>query len=155
MTDLLVPLQHLSKPEVPQGFWIGRPLPHQAPIVLRFVEDSFGEAWAAETQTAFSSVPPTVLVAVEERTGIIAGFCCWDCTARGFLGPVGVGRGFRKQGVGEALVLDVLCRMREAGYGYAVIGGVGPSEFFRRICDARVIRGSDPGIYGNPISNGS
>ena len=152
MTDLLVPLYDLEKAEVPEGFWVGRPLPHQAPVVIRFVEDTFGEAWAAETETAFSSVPPTVTVAVEEKTGNVVGFCCWDCTARGFLGPVGVERRFRKQGVGEALVLDALRRMREAGYGYAVIGGVGPVSFFSSVCDAREIEGSDPGIYGNPIA---
>ncbi|HEV7291263.1 MAG TPA: GNAT family N-acetyltransferase, partial [Devosia sp.] len=36
---------------------------------------------------------------------------------------------------------------REAGYGYAVIGGAGPVEFYQKRLDAMVIPNSVPGIY--------
>jgi hypothetical protein len=37
--------------------------------------------------------------------------------------------------------------MRDEGYAYAVIGGVGPAEYYRRAIGATVIEGSTPGIY--------
>jgi GNAT superfamily N-acetyltransferase len=152
LPDLLVPL-HSGLPACQKivGIWIGRPLAHQAPLVLAFVSGEFGSGWEAEARTAFASVSPTLLVAVSEGSGAILGFCCWDCTARGFLGPVGVSEASRGSGTGRALVVSVLQSMRESGYGYAVIGDAGPLGFFRKCCDARLIEGSDPGIYGNPI----
>ena len=152
MSDLLVPLYALPPVQEQDSLWVGKPLPHQSPGVLSFVEESFSIGWKAEAAAAFGSVPPTIVVAVDVPSGRLAGFCCWDCTAKGFLGPIGVQREFRGKNVGKAVVLSVLHSMREAGYGYAVIGDAGPVEFFRKICDARVIEGSSPGIYGNPLS---
>jgi hypothetical protein len=37
--------------------------------------------------------------------------------------------------------------MREMGYGYAIIGGVGPAEFYEKVCGATVISGSEVGVY--------
>jgi hypothetical protein len=39
--------------------------------------------------------------------------------------------------------------MREMGYAYAVIGGVGPAEYYEKVCDAFVIPGSEVGVYGS------
>lgn len=151
MPDLLAPLFSLAPLPVTEGLWVGRPLPHQSEKVLDFIGETFGSSWKAEASSAFGSVPPRIKVAVDQASGSMLGFCCWDCTALGFLGPIGVSEGARGRGVGKALVLSVLHSMREAGYAYAVIGGAGPVDFFRSICDARLIEGSDPGIYGNPI----
>lgn len=41
--------------------------------------------------------------------------------------------------------------MREQGYAYAIIGGVGPVEFYAKTVGAVVIEGSDPGIYRGMI----
>ncbi|MEX0750197.1 MAG: hypothetical protein WD359_05250 [Dehalococcoidia bacterium] len=38
--------------------------------------------------------------------------------------------------------------MWELGYAYAIIGGVGPAEFYAKVCGATVIENSDPGVYG-------
>jgi GNAT superfamily N-acetyltransferase len=152
LPDLLVPLYgDLPAHGVPGGVWIGRPLAHQAPAVLSFVARTFGTGWEAEARTAFSGVPATLQVAVDTASGEVIGFCCWDCTARGFLGPVGVSGAHRGSGTGRALVTATLRSMREAGYAYAIVGAAGPVEFFRRCCGATVIEGSDPGLYGNPI----
>jgi GNAT superfamily N-acetyltransferase len=53
----------------------------------------------------------------------------------------------RGQGIGEALLAATLTGMREAGYGYAVIGDPGPLEFYKKRLDALEIPRSDPGIY--------
>jgi len=152
LSDLLVPLYDLPDAKEQDGLWVGKPLSHQAPSVLSFIQDNFSSGWKAEAGTAFGSVPPTIIVAVDKASGSLAGFCCWDCTARGFLGPIGVHDDFRGKGVGNSVVIAVLHSMREVGYGYAVIGDAGPVEFFQRICDARVIEGSTPGIYNNPLT---
>jgi hypothetical protein len=39
--------------------------------------------------------------------------------------------------------------MREMGYGYAIIGGVGPAAFYEKVCGATVIEGSDVSVYGD------
>jgi len=152
LPDLLVPLYDLPAATEQAALWVGKPLPHQSPSVLSFIQDNFSSGWKAEAGAAFGSVPPTIIVAADNATGELAGFCCWDCTAKGFLGPIGVHDDFRGKGVGKAVVIAALHSMKEAGYGYAVIGAAGPVEFFRKICDARVIEGSTPGIYGNPIT---
>jgi len=38
--------------------------------------------------------------------------------------------------------------MREMGYAYAVIGGVGPAAFYEKVCGAFLIPGSEIGVYG-------
>ena len=37
--------------------------------------------------------------------------------------------------------------MRDEGHAYAIIGGVGPKDFYSRVVGAIEIPGSDPGIY--------
>ena len=37
--------------------------------------------------------------------------------------------------------------MLEMGYAYAVIGGVGPAQFYEKVCGAFVIPGSEVGVY--------
>lgn len=44
-----------------------------------------------------------------------------------------------------------LTAMRDAGYGYAIIGGVGPAEFYRRTVGAIEIPDSNPGIYAEML----
>ena len=151
MSDLLVPLYGLPPVDDQEGLWVGKPLSHQSPGVLSFIEGNFIGVRIKTAEEAFGSVPPTIFTAVDIPSGRLAGFCSWDCTAKGFLGPIGVHSDFRGRNVGKAVVLSALHSMREAGYGYAVIGDAGPVEFFKKICDARVIEGSNPGIYGNPL----
>jgi predicted N-acetyltransferase YhbS len=53
----------------------------------------------------------------------------------------------RKLGLGKALLMRSLEALRESGYAYAIIGGVGPKEFYEKNCGAIEIPGSDPGTY--------
>ena len=69
------------------------------------------------------------------------------CHRAGLFGPTRVLDSEQGHGVGTALLLRCLTAMREYGYGYAIIGSVGPVEFYQKTCNATVIPDSDPGIY--------
>jgi len=45
--------------------------------------------------------------------------------------------------------------MRDDGYAYAIIGGVGPAEYYSKTVGATVIAGSSPGIYDFGLHRGS
>ena len=64
-----------------------------------------------------------------------------------FFGPTGVDPNERKHGIGKALLFNCLEAMKQQGYGYAIIGGVGPAEFYTKAAGAIPIEGSEPGVY--------
>ena len=43
--------------------------------------------------------------------------------------------------------------MNEMGYAYAIIGGVVPAKFYEKTYNAKIIEGSDPGIYKGILSD--
>ena len=77
----------------------------------------------------------------------IVGFACVEATARGFFGPTGVDPAQQKKGIGAALLLAALHGLHEMGYGYGIIGGAGPVEFYVKAVNAIPIPDSTPGIY--------
>ena len=107
----------------------------------------------AEVETAFAQVPVTLFIAVRDDT--ILGFACYDVTCRNFFGPEGVAASERGRGIGRALLLSALHAQRALGYAYAIIGGVGPAEFYAKTVGAIAIPGSTPGIYGGMLKQGS
>jgi predicted N-acetyltransferase YhbS len=84
-------------------------------------------------------------VAVKNKK--LIGFSCYDATALGYFGPTGVEGKHRGNGVGTALLLASLLDMKLKGYGYAIIGGVGPSEYYKKAVNAVDIPDSHPGIW--------
>ena len=114
----------------------------------RFVREHFGEGWASEADFAFASGHPiTGFVAVKD--GSVVGFAVYETSRRGFFGPTGVREDMRKRGIGASLLFRCLEGMREMGYAYAIIGGVGPAEFYEKACGARIIEGSERSVYGD------
>ena len=53
----------------------------------------------------------------------------------------------RGKGIGKALLLCCLHSMREMGYGYAIIGSIGPQAYYEKCVGAMLIPDSTPGIY--------
>jgi GNAT superfamily N-acetyltransferase len=151
MADMLVRLYALPDPAAAiaraerSGVRIRRALHRERPGLVAFVRAAFGEGWVAECLAAFDREPIGCFVAV--RGDAIRGFACHDVTRRNFFGPAGVAPDDRGQGTGAALTLAALAAMREAGYAYAIIGGVGPAAFYARVAGAVPIEGSTPGIY--------
>ncbi len=108
---------------------------------------TFSEKWQSEVEVALTRQPVSCFIATRDKQ--ILGFACFETTHRGFFGPTGVAEDARGLGLGKALLIKSLEALRETGYAYAVIGGVGPREFYVKACGALEIPGSDPGTYGD------
>ncbi|MFM8347418.1 MAG: GNAT family N-acetyltransferase [Bacteroidota bacterium] len=156
MQDMLVrlydlpDLSGLKKSCETDGFTFRRPLAAEKSIVLAWVEKRFGSGWASETDVAFSYQPISCFIALKD--GNIAGFAVYDAAYRNFFGPTGVEENLRGNGLGKILLMECLLAMRAQGYAYAIIGGVGPAEFYAKAVRAELIRGSTPGIYQGIMS---
>jgi GNAT superfamily N-acetyltransferase len=127
------------------GITTRRALAPEKHTVLGWVRAHFSEHWASEVDVAFSRQPISCFIAVRQKT--ILGFACHDATCRNFFGPTGVDPNERKTGIGKALLFNCLEAMKSQGYGYAIIGGVGPAEFYAKTVGAIPIEGSEPGVY--------
>jgi len=126
-----------------------KPLAPEHSLIADWVRHEFSPGWASEARVALSNRPVSLYVALQ--AGSLAGFCCYDATARGFVGPIGVAASARRGGVGAILLRACLYDMRSVGYAYAIAGAVGAPEFFRRVAGAFEIEGSTPGIYRNML----
>ena len=133
-----------------EGVTIHRAMGLDRTRILDFIRENFYDAWVDETTVALSQQPLTCFIAVKDKK--VVGFACYDATAKGFFGPTGVQESMRGKGVGTALLYRTLEAMREAGYGYAVIGWVTDAvEFYLKALDAIEIPDSFPGVYKNMI----
>jgi predicted N-acetyltransferase YhbS len=128
-----------------QGIHIRRALAPEKHKIAAWVRQNFAEGWASETEIAFARQPISCFIAVKE--GRVVGFACHDATCRNFFGPTGVAPQARKSGVGTGLLFACLEAMRQQGFGYAIIGGVGPAAYYAKAVGAVPIEGSEPGVY--------
>lgn len=120
-------------------------------MVVQWIRENFGEAWASEMEMAFSRSPVSCYIAQEGQK--LVGFACYDATALGYFGPTGVDESYRGKGIGKALLLACLLEMKLKGYGYAIIGWIGPQEFYEKVVKAVVIPDSTPGIWKDWLGN--
>ncbi len=129
------------------GISLRRAQPFEITQVRSFVENNFSVAWADEISVGFANKPVSIYIAVLEKR--IVGFAAYECTRKTLFGPTGVAELVRGRGVGRAMLIASLWGLKELGYVYGIIGGVGPVEFYERAVGAIVIPNSDPGIYTN------
>lgn len=128
-----------------QGVTVRLCRPFDMHAAEEWIACTFSTRWVSEFQVAMAHQPCGCVIATQNRK--VVGFACYDATARGFIGPMGVDPELRQGGVGKALLVTALEQMRAMGYAYAVIGGTGPQDFYSRTVGATVIEGSDPGFY--------
>src|SRR5690242_6621346 len=146
MPDLLVNLLKLPAAEnASREFVVRRAQPFEISIVRSFVAENFSANWADEISVGFARQPVSVFVATKERE--LIGFAAYECTRRGFFGPMGVAESARNNGVGKALLIAALEALKEMGYVYAIIGAAGPVRFYQKTVGAIIIPDSEPGIY--------
>ena len=147
--DLLVKLYALPRAQPadgePRDIELRRAFAAEKGLVRRWIAQHFSEQWASEAEAAFARLPVSCFVAIAENE--LAGFACYDATAKGFFGPIGVGETERRRGVGRALLLTTLHDMAGQGYGYAIIGGAASDDFYRRDLEVLEIPASQPGFY--------
>ncbi len=155
MADMLVKLyeleddwQFLAKQQT-RGITLRKPMGPEKHGIISWVSDHFGTGWASETDAALSNKPATCFVAVKEAK--IIGFACYDATALGFFGPIGVEKSHRKKGTGTALMTACLLDMKLKGYGYAIVGAVKDANYYKNAVGAIEIPDSSPGFYKTQI----
>jgi len=157
MHDMLVRLYELPslaaalEATAKQGISVRRMLAPEKPVVTAWVQSNFAGS-AAEVEIACGRLPIACFIAVRGQQ--ILGFACHDAIARNFFGPEAVVETERGRGLGRTLLLAALHAQREQGYAYAIIGGVGPAEFYARSVGAVPITGSTPGIYAGMLRRG-
>ncbi len=157
MTDMLVKLYDLPMTDRREalrreGVNVRRALSMDKDTIVSFVRARFAgvnAGWASEAETTLLRPAPTCIVATHE--GEVIGFACWDATAKGMFGPIGVHEKMRKRGVARELLRQSFEAMKADGYAYAVIGWVQSEAYFAKACGAVVIEGSHPGVYERRI----
>lgn len=151
MIDMLVRLYDLPDTTAlysdiaAKGVTLRRARAFEKHTVAAFARANFSEKWASEVEVALTRQPVSCFIATRDKQ--ILGFACYETTQRGFFGPTGVVEDARGLGLGKALLMKALEGLRDIGYAYGVIGGVGPKEFYAKACGAIEIPGSDPGTY--------
>jgi predicted N-acetyltransferase YhbS len=158
MPDLLVNLLKLPvTTEAPGEFLVRRAQPFELSIVREFVAENFSQRWADEISVGFAHQPVSVFVATKEndqrKQRELIGFAAYECTRRGFFGPMGVAESAQHEGAGKALLFAALTALREMGYVYAIIGAAGPVRFYQKTVGAIVIPDSEPGIYSDILKS--
>jgi GNAT superfamily N-acetyltransferase len=166
MADMLVRLYAL--PEVAddiarlsaQSILIRPGAPEERPTIAAWAGEHFQASWGSGCEWALLRDPVSCHIAVEVDTSFVPsknaydlprerliGFSCYDTSAKGMFGPLGVLQEYRGKGIGRALLLTSLHAMRAERYAYAVIGWAGPTRFYEEATGATAIDGSEPGIY--------
>ena len=151
MPDMLVKLYDLEddwsfiREYKKKDITIRKPIGAEKHNLIQWVKDHFGDAWASETDVCTGNVPISCFVAVQN--GSFAGFSCYDGTALGFFGPIGVAQEHRGKGLGKALLMSCLLDMKLKGYGYAIIGMTDKDKFYNHCAGAVVIPGSEGSVW--------
>ena len=144
--DMLVNLMTLpEEPALPAELHIRRAMAPDKLTIVDWVKEHSGPSAAGECDVCFAHTPISCYVAT--RGGDILGYACYNATAPDFFGPTRVLDEEQGKGLGKALLLRCLHAMRDEGYIYAIIGGVGPVAFYEKCVGAHVIPDSTPGAY--------
>ena len=151
MPDMIVRLYALPDHNtiLKEGYVVRCAAAYDRSVIIHWVTQNFSTQWASEADVAFSRQPISCFIALYQER--LAGFACYEATCRGYFGPGGVLEAHRGQGLGTMLLLQSLRAMKELGYAYAIIGGVGPKEFYIKTVGAIEIPDSTPGIFTAPL----
>lgn len=150
--DMIVGLTNLPSYEEVEGVRIKRAFVGDKDSILEFIGENFSKNWIYEAEHALLEPVSKCFIATEN--GKVLGFACYDSSARGFFGPIGVLESERHRKIGKALLIRTLESMREYGYAYAIIGWVSSAEmFYRKTVGAEFIKNGNPenSVYSNLI----
>lgn len=151
MTNMLVNLRQVNEDLLlkedlsKQGIKIVRATMPDRKAIVEWVKRNSSIYAAGECEGAFSQSPISCFIAVKEKQ--LIGYACYNATAKDFFGPTRVKDEFRGLGIGKMLLIESLIAMRYEGYEYAIIGGVGPVEFYQKVVGAVVIENESSDLY--------
>jgi len=146
MADMLVNLLEIQdyRPIVDrlkqEGIEIFRALAPDKFRIVEWVKEHSSINAAGECDVCFSNKPISCFIAAKGSK--IIGYACYNATAPDFFGPTKVLEEYQGKGIGKALLLRTLHALRDEGYQYAIIGGVGPVEFYEKCVGAVLIESS-------------
>ncbi len=151
MADMLVKLYDLPsyddliKKLEDENIQIRRAIAPDKTKILDFVGEISHAPQRDEADVTFSNTPISLFIATEGSK--LIGYACYDATAPNFFGPTAVDPEYRGKGIGTALLIKSLEAMYNLGFQYAIIGGIGPAEFYEKTVGAVKIPDSTPGVY--------
>lgn len=146
MADMLVNLLDIQdyRPIIDRlkddGIEIFRALAPDKFRIVEWVKTHSGINAAGECDVCFSNKPISCFIAAKGSK--IIGYACYNATAPDFFGPTKVLEEYQGKGIGKALLLRTLHALRDEGYQYAIIGGVGPIGFYEKCAGAVLIESS-------------
>lgn len=108
--------------------------------IVDWVKEHSSRNVAGECDVCFSNKPISCFIAAKGSK--ILGYACYNATAPDFFGPTRVSEECQGKGIGKTLLLRSLHAMKDEGYQYAIIGGVGPITFYEKCVGAVVIDSS-------------
>ena len=156
MPDMLIKLYSLKDDwrfladQKKRGITIRKPIGPEKHLIVKWISDNFSAGWAAEFDVAITNQPRSCFVAIRDSEAI--GFACYDATALGLFGPIGVAASSRGKGAGISLLKACLLDMKLKGYAYAIVGDVSDVDFYQKAVGAIEIPDSSPGVYENRIN---
>lgn len=123
---------------------------------LAWLDDEFGGTWSSEAFAGES--------VIARKNGAFAGFATYDPrglrfkwlrglgarAGTGIFGPFGVGRAFRKSGIGPHLLSAAICSLQERGYRTALIPAVGDEKliaYYQTHSGAQIVERFDRGEW--------
>lgn len=151
MSDMLVRLYALPSESTvrdameKQGITIRRAMAPDKLRIVEWVKAHSSLSAAGEADVCFSHTPISLFVATRGKE--IVGYACYNATAPDFFGPTRVLDSEQGKQIGKALLLRSLHALHDEGFAYAIIGGVGPQQFYEKCVGATLIEDSKPGIY--------
>jgi mycothiol synthase len=97
-----------------------------------------GSSWPVEAAVAMAAIPSACHVASNDAGYV--GFACHGVNRAGWFGPMGTLKEYRRQGIGNVLLLRCLADIADAGHATAQISWAGPVRYYSRAVAARVDR---------------
>ena len=144
IVDYHIEVERLKK----EGVEIFRALAPDKIRIVEWVKANSSIYAAGECDVCFSNRPISCFIAAKGSE--ILGYACYNATGLDFFGPTRVLESYQGKGIGKALLLRSLQAMRDEGYLYAIIGGVGPIKFYEKCVGAVVIESSkEHNVYEN------